>query len=223
MHATSSKIRDTIYSNIRRQIISGELHRGQRLVETQIAAQYDVNKAHVRDVLQTLQGDMLVEYVPMKGFFVLGISKEDLQEFAKIREMLESAIYEEFLENAEEEDIEIVKRYTKRKIALIQAGMQEESLPETRATYEHIYGRSPYRHMVSIMRIYQEYVDLMIELAVDGPEDRAKTIKNSTLLYQVFDTRDCELAKRWIHIRYENAVRKIQTSSIYYSRDISTQ
>ena len=220
---SSSKIREEIYADIRRSIISGELHRGERLVETQIAAKYQVNKAHVREVLQNLQSDMLVEYVPMKGFFVLGISKEDLQEFAKIREMLESAIFEDFLSNASEEDLEAVKRFTRRKAALIKAGMYEESQPETRATFDRIYECTSYRHMVSIMHTYQEYVDLMIALAVDTPEDRAKTIKNTTLLYEVFETRDYELAKKWLRIRYENAVYKIQHSSIYYSRDISTQ
>ena len=58
----------------------------------------------------------------------------------------------------------------------------------------------------------------MIALAIDTPEDVAKTIKNSTLLLQVFETRDYELAKKWLRIRYENAVYKIENSSIYYSR-----
>lgn len=56
----------------------------------------------------------------MRGFFVLGISKEDLREFATIREMLESAIFEDFLANASEEYLEEAKRYTKRKITLVQ-------------------------------------------------------------------------------------------------------
>ena len=221
MHTNSAEIREEIYSDLKKKIINGELGRGLHLVETQIAAQYDVNKAHVRGVLLALQADRLVEYVHMRGFFVLGISKEDLQEFAKIREMLETAIFEDFLANADQADIEEVKRLTKRKIALMQAGMNEESLPEVRATYDRIYECTSYRHMVSIINTYQEYVDLMIALAVDSPDDTEKTIKNSTLLYEVFDTRDFELAKKWIRIRYENAVQKIQTCKLYYSRDTS--
>lgn len=219
----NAKIRETIYSDLKKKIISGELPRGQRLVETQIAAAYSVNKSHVREVLHALQSDMLVDYVQMKGFYVLGISKEDLQEFAKIREMLESAIFEDFLSNAGEEDMEAVKRFTMRKAALIKAGMYDESLPETRSTFERIYACTSYHHMVSIMRTYQEYVDLMIALAVETPEDREKTINNTMLLYKVFETRSYELAKNWIHIRYENAVSKIQSSRLYYSRDTSLQ
>lgn len=165
-----------------------------------------------------LSCDRLLEYISMRGFFVLGISKEDLREFATIREMLESAIFEDFLANASEEYLEEAKRYTKRKIALVQTGMTAESLPETKATFDCIYEYTPYHHMVSILQTYQEYVDLMIALAIDTPEDVAKTIKNSTLLLQVFETRDYELAKKWLRIRYENAVYKIENSSIYYSR-----
>ena len=103
MTLQKSDIRTQIYNDLREQIFTKKLNR-ERLVETQIAEQYHVNKRHVREVLIKLQEQKLVLYIPMKGFQVLGISRTDLLEIAK-REMLESAIFEDFLERATDSDL----------------------------------------------------------------------------------------------------------------------
>ncbi|MBT9775224.1 GntR family transcriptional regulator [Clostridium sp. MCC353] len=200
---------DFIYQDLRRQIINNTLHRDQRLVETQLANKYNVNKFHVNKALQMLERDHLVKHVDMKGYFVVGIDKNDMYEIAKIREMLENAIISDFLINASQEEIEEVKLFTQRKIAFLKAGLKGEAFKETSATFDVIYSCSPYHRMVEMLTKYKEYIDVMITKAFDGPDDVNKTIENSTLLYHVFDKRDCELLQKWIHIRYLNAVNKI--------------
>ncbi len=209
---TNAELRQQIYHDLRKRIIYGELYSGQHLTETRIAEAYHINKAHVRGVLQDLQRDGLANFIPMKGFFVQGVSKESLLEYAKIREILETALFEDFLSNASSDDLETVKLFTERKIALLKAGLKSEAFKETQATFEKVYACTSYQHMVVILRQCQEYIDVMIRKAFDSPDDVAKTIQNSTLLYNVLNTRDLELAKEWIHIRYVNAVYKIERS-----------
>lgn len=215
MNSQKSDIRNQIYTDLRNQIFKRELHRGDRLVETQIAASYNINKRYVHDVLMELEQQQLVRYIPMKGFLVQGISRSDLLEIAKIREMLESAIFEDFLLRAKGEDLDAVMLFTKRKIAFLQAGLKEEAHKETTATFDRIYECTVYRRMAQLLNQYRDYIDIMIRLAFDMPDDIEKTIHNSQLLYQVFENRDYGLCKEWIHIRYSNLVQKIKNSSLY--------
>lgn len=215
MKKKNAQIQDDIYANLRSMIFSGALKDGDRLVETRIAAQYQINKSHVHEVLQMLQADKLIKYVPMRGFIVLGITCEDLFEIAKIREVLESAIFEDFLANAREPEIAECKRLTKRKIAFLQAGLKEEAFNETCAFFEQIYSCTKYWRMVAMLRQYRDYIDIMINKAFDLPDDVAKTIENSTLLYNVLDRRDYVLAQKWIKIRYDNMVEKIRFASAH--------
>ena len=215
MSVKTSQIRNKIYYDLRQKIFCNELCYRQRLVETQLAEQYGVNKIHIREALHLLQLDGLVIHVPMKGFQVLGITKENMYEIAKIREIMEIAIVEDFLQNASEDEIEKVKLLTQRKIALLKAGLKSEAFKETNATFEKIYESSSYHRMVELLRSYKEYIDLMINKAFDTPDNIEKTIQNSTLLYNVFDLRDCELAKKWIHIRYMNAIDTINQSPMF--------
>ena len=99
MESKRAELRQQIYAELKEKIISGDFVRNQRLVETQIAAEYGINKANIHEILLMLQKDELVRYEPMKGFFVQGIFREDLLEIAKIREVLENAIFEDFLAN----------------------------------------------------------------------------------------------------------------------------
>ncbi|GEM_PF-2037704 len=223
MAVNNNQIRDKIYNDLRSQIFNNELQYGDRLVESQIAEFYHVNKAHVREVLLLLQADDLVEHIPMKGFVVLGISREDLLEIAKIREMLESAIFEDFLANASDEDLEEGKRLTKRKIAFLEAGLKEDAFKETCAFFTKVYECTSYHHMVTMLRRYRDYIDFMITQAFDLPDDVTKTIKNSNFLYEVLDKRDYQMAQEWIHIRYVNIVYKISQSPARYPSNCERQ
>ena len=178
MNSNNSDIRNQIYNDLRDQIFKRELHRGDRLIETQIAAQYHVNKRHVRDVLMELQKQQLVNYIPMKGFQVLGISRSDLLEIAKIREMLESAIFEDFLSRATDDDIAAVMLFTKRKIAFLKAELKDEAHKETIATFDKIYTCTIYHRMAQMLNEYRDYINIMIQLAFDMPDDIQKTIHN---------------------------------------------
>lgn len=218
MDSRKTELRQRIYTELKEKIISGAFLRNQRLVETQIAAEYGINKANIHEVLLMLQKEELVRYEPMKGFYVQGIFREDLLEIAKIREVLENAIFENFLENADQEEVDKAMLFTQRKIALLRAGLKTEAHKETLATFETVYANTSYQRMVNILRMYREYVDLMISQAFERPEDVSMTIKNSTLLYEVLEKRDFELAKQWTHIRYQNAVKKAKLSRSYQER-----
>lgn len=209
MSENKNEIRKRIYADLRSQIFKGEFKQGDRLVETQIADRYQVNKAHVREVLKELEGQGLVRHIPMKGFVASGISREDLLEIAKIRELLESAIFEDFLAHAAEDDIQEVMQLTRRKIVFLQAGLKADAHKETVATFEKIYSCTAYRRMAIMLQELRDYINLMIQLAFDLPDDTEKTIRNSQLLYELLETRDYELCKKWIHIRYTNLVEKI--------------
>ncbi len=215
MTLQKSDFRTQIYNDLREQIFTKKLNRGERLVETQIAEQYHVNKRHVREVLIKLQEQKLVLYIPMKGFQVLGISRTDLLEIAKIREMLESAIFEDFLERATDSDLNSVMLFTKRKIAFLKSELKSEAHKETLATFDKIYECTVYHRMAQMLTEYRDYINLMIQLSFDMPDDIQKTIHNSQLLYKVFETRDYNLCKEWIHIRYSNLVYKIGQSSFF--------
>ena len=75
LHQTlSHQIRDTLV----RQIVSGELEPGERLVETRVAATFGTSQAPVREALRELDTFGLVEIKPRRGTFVRSFVRDDV-------------------------------------------------------------------------------------------------------------------------------------------------
>src|SRR5690554_1681045 len=74
---------------LRRAIITGEIAPGARLVEEDIAAQLGVSRMPVRQAIQQLTDEGLVEKISGKGAFVQGFSAKSLDELYSLRVVLE--------------------------------------------------------------------------------------------------------------------------------------
>jgi DNA-binding GntR family transcriptional regulator len=70
-------------------IVFGELAPGERIIEEEIAARYDVSRSPVRDALRRLQADGLVVREDHRGARVTPISRQDLDEVYQCRIELE--------------------------------------------------------------------------------------------------------------------------------------
>lgn len=78
-----------VYEAIRDAILDEVFQPGQALAELPLAGQYGVTRTRIRQVLQRLERDMLVEIIPARGAFVKPISMTEFQEIFEIREALE--------------------------------------------------------------------------------------------------------------------------------------
>jgi len=83
--AQTKKLRQKLYDQIKKDIITGRLPPGEQLNEGLIAERYDVSKTPVREALTSLHQSNLVEYRPNKGFFVTPITLRDIHEIFEAR------------------------------------------------------------------------------------------------------------------------------------------
>ena len=84
-----SKDIQLVYEDLKAKIINDVYSSGQPLPEEPLAAQYGVKRTRIRQILQELENEGLVDRIPGKGAFVESITSEDLQEIFEMREALE--------------------------------------------------------------------------------------------------------------------------------------
>jgi DNA-binding GntR family transcriptional regulator len=80
---------ESVLSQVRQGIISGEYAPGSRLIETQIADALEVSRTPVREALVRLAAEGFVELIRNRGAFVVRWSEEDLEEIFGLRVLLE--------------------------------------------------------------------------------------------------------------------------------------
>ncbi|MBL8591059.1 MAG: GntR family transcriptional regulator [Devosia sp.] len=80
-----------VYQNLRDDIVSLRLKPGDPISEKEVAARYGVSRTPVREAIQRLADERLVEIFPQSGTFVARIPYDDLPEAMVIRKALETA------------------------------------------------------------------------------------------------------------------------------------
>lgn len=86
--------KDRIYQKLRRSIILGEYHPGQKLPLEELADHYQTSVTPVREALQMLAQEDLVTSKPHSGFSVTMVSLKELKDLLELREILELAAVE---------------------------------------------------------------------------------------------------------------------------------
>jgi len=74
---------------IRSRILNGKFLPGSRLVERDLAAEFEVSRSPVREALRNLDKEGLVEKLPTRGIIVKALTRREIFEIFDIREALE--------------------------------------------------------------------------------------------------------------------------------------
>jgi DNA-binding GntR family transcriptional regulator len=74
---------------LREAILTGKFSPGDQLRETRVADQLGISRAPVREALQILEEEGLVERIPFRGSFVAEISETVINEIEALRKVLE--------------------------------------------------------------------------------------------------------------------------------------
>lgn len=84
--------RDRVFQLVRQDILSCELKPGEELREADLAQRYGVSKTPVRDAMQKLEFEGLVEIEPRRGHRVRPVSMRDAEDILDLRAVLECAV-----------------------------------------------------------------------------------------------------------------------------------
>jgi DNA-binding GntR family transcriptional regulator len=82
-------LQNTAYEYLKKNIFLGRLKSGCFYSETKIAKEIGLSRTPMREALQQLQRNKLVEIIPSKGFRIWKMSKKDVMEIYQVRAAIE--------------------------------------------------------------------------------------------------------------------------------------
>lgn len=84
-------VRNRVYEMVRREILSCAIVPGAELREADLAERFGVSKSPIRDAMQKLELEGLVEIEPRRGHRVMPVSVSDAADMLELRLILETA------------------------------------------------------------------------------------------------------------------------------------
>ena len=82
-------LREIVGNEIRHRIFNGTFPPGTRLVERDLATEFEVSRFPVREAIRILHREGLVETLPTRGIVVKRLQRKEVEEIFDIREALE--------------------------------------------------------------------------------------------------------------------------------------
>ena len=107
---------------LREDIMLGRRAPGSRLVERDIAAELSVSRLPVREAIRVLVGEGIVVARPRTWAVVREFTQRDIQDFAEVREAIETLIFAFAAERHDEEGLEGLRAALARERAAVAAG-----------------------------------------------------------------------------------------------------
>ncbi len=98
-------LRQRATDKIREAILSGMFTPGQRLVEKDLGQSLGISRTVLREALQHLQAEGLINNIPYKGPVVSTLSLQDANELYEVRGALESLACAGFARNASQDQV----------------------------------------------------------------------------------------------------------------------
>lgn len=200
-------IRELLFEHIRDLIISGKLEAGRKLVEEELAEQFNVSRTPVREALRKLEIEGLVQYQPRRGVVVAGFSRDDVDEIYAARAVLEGLAARLAAERATDAEIaELGRRLAQMNRASEAGDFQRTARIHTRFD-DVLYRIGHNRRLYNILSQFSEYIEhcQMVSMERPGRADEIRVEHNA--MYRAIAERDPTMAEETARLHVTNARR----------------
>ncbi|WP_138751231.1 GntR family transcriptional regulator [Paenibacillus sinopodophylli] len=109
-----NSISEQVSTAIKKEILSGELQPGARLLVLEIAKKFNISQAPVREALERLKSDGYITGVPNKGSVVSTITSKEIKDIFELREIIEGFAVRKSMERLNEDDFQYLERITRQ-------------------------------------------------------------------------------------------------------------
>lgn len=130
-------LRERIYEEIVRLIVSGELPSGGSIDEKALTEKLQVSRTPFREAIGTLAKEGLIEIRPYRGFFVRSFSRKEIEDLYELRKTLECFAVELAVPRMSDRDIAQFERILDEAVAALRRrdmatyGVRDKQFHET--------------------------------------------------------------------------------------------
>lgn len=110
-------LREQVLDAMRDAIVHGELKPGAVIVEAEIASLLGVSRAPIREAMQILNSEGLLETIPYHGTTVRQLTKSDIEELYSLRSVLEAFAVQRVIAYNNPEDVDLLRQHFRGMLA----------------------------------------------------------------------------------------------------------
>ncbi len=206
-----------IFASIEDDILSGKYISGEKISESKLANELGVSRTPVREALNQLANEGLVELVPNRGALVKGISNDDIKEIYEIRAVIEGLAAKWATENITEQEISELKDSIDLEEFYTNKGELGNLMMIDSSFHEGIYRASKSRPMMYMLKTFHQYVRKARNMSLSVPGRAKKAFDEHTAILSAIikgeGNRASELTTKHVRNAKKNLVKALEQKS----------
>lgn len=159
--APPPSLREYAYQQIRQRILLAEAAPGEPLAADRLAQELGISRTPVREALQELAKEGLVELVPHKGAFAARFSRRDVEEIFQIRAALEPLAAETAAANIPQEELETLQAYLEETRKKLKMGDTAAHFDFDARLHDTVLRYAPNRRLASHVALLKDQLQLI--------------------------------------------------------------
>jgi DNA-binding GntR family transcriptional regulator len=197
------------YEALKQDILTCELAPGTQIFEGELATHYGTSKTPVREALNLLGQEGLVQVLPRRGYLVAPVTLRDVQEVFQLRLLLEAAAAELAAEHITEEGLRQLKalvgvRYTYRDRA-----SYARFLRANREFHVAVAEASGNQRLALFVAKLLEDMERILHLGLDLRDSAEEMAVEHQELVDALLKGDAELARRVVTEQLQNSRKRV--------------
>jgi DNA-binding GntR family transcriptional regulator len=211
--AERTRASDRAYATLLDEIQSGALAPGTVLAEVEQAARLGVSRTPLREALQQLSADGLVEQLSPRVTVVTDIDADDIRSLFEIRRALEESAARLAADRGDAELFAALSAEFAEAAASLGASTGRDDYYALIARFDaEIDAAVANTHLVSALRTVRTHLARARRLARDNRRRLAVSVSEHALIARAISAGDAELAAHSTHVHLHNALSSILNS-----------
>ena len=210
VRSTSVSLTTDLKLRLEEDILSGKFRKGEKLVEQALCEEYEVSRTPVREALSQLGAEGLVESIPNRGCFVVGITNEEMEDIFVLRKIYEvqatrwaiERITDEEMEELEE-NFEFMEFYTMKKDV-------NKMLNINASFHQMIYKASHNRMLEQMLSSYQLYARYAPKYIDDDTDYLDELLDEHRAIFRAFVDKDPDAGEKAMAVHMDRSMTRHQ-------------
>lgn len=208
--APPPSLREYAYEQIRQRILTSDLAPGEPLAADGLAAELGISRTPVREALQELAKEGLVQLVPHKGAFTARFTRRDIEEIFQIRVALEPLAAQLAAPNIPEEELAELEAELRETRSRLDEGDSAAHFDFDARLHQTVLRYSPNRRLAAQVGLLKDQLQLIwLFWAGHGLDHIRQSDEEHERLLEALRRRDGRAARQAMTTHLQAAGKRI--------------
>lgn len=187
---------DAVADVLREAILDGTLVSGRQMRETGIAADLGISRAPLREALRRLEEEGLVVKIPFRGAFVAEVSRQSIDDIARLRSVLEPWAIEQGLTHLQTERLPEMRAIVNQLSVAARKGNVQDSISGHLAFHRTVYEAAGNEVLTNLWRGWENHLRLFLAADLRKADDPMAVHRDHAVVLTLIEDGDLRSLRR---------------------------